>query len=148
MAVSYKWIVYFLYQDSELSDKLRNIAGIPLLYISHNAITLEAPSDKSKKSASGAEEGRIAPSSYQEETLKAIKKSVLGEEETTKKKKKKKIKGVNPLACKKKTKKPGTNSPKKEGAVGKKRKRKRNKKNRGGNIQEPTQIQSGHSTES
>ncbi|ETN72251.1 hypothetical protein NECAME_13921 [Necator americanus] len=78
--------------DDSLSEKLRTIAGTPILYIKYNAILLDRVSEASK---TGAETPKVEIN-----TVKAMKAAVFGEQEG--KKKKRKIKGVNPLSCKKK----------------------------------------------
>ncbi|KHJ75424.1 hypothetical protein OESDEN_24960 [Oesophagostomum dentatum] len=80
--------------DDSLSEKLRNIAGTPILYIKYNSILLDRVSQISKEAA-GTPKSEI-------DAVKALKAAVLGEEEVKKKKKKKK--GANPLSCKKKKK--------------------------------------------
>ncbi|VDO55462.1 unnamed protein product [Haemonchus placei] len=82
--------------DDSLSEKLRTIAGTPILYIKYNAILLDRVSEISKNAVDDIHKNEL-------ESLKAIKAAVLGEQ-TVKKKKKKKIKGANPLSCKKKKK--------------------------------------------
>ncbi len=108
-------------QDAELSDLVRSKPGIPLLFISHNAIVLEAPSEKSKQRAARDLNDKITRG---HDSLTQLKKDVLGEEEPAKKKKKKGPKGANPLSCKKAKSKP---SGVQEGKVGK-RKRKRHRR--------------------
>ncbi|CAJ0603549.1 unnamed protein product [Cylicocyclus nassatus] len=78
--------------DDLLSEKLRSIAGTPILYIKYNAILLDRVSEKSKTTAE--------TSKSEIERVKEMKAAVLGDVE--KKKKKRKIKGANPLSCKKK----------------------------------------------
>ena len=99
---------------------MRKKGGIPLLYISHNAINLEPPSDASQQSATDTVTNKISKS---HDSLVALKKSVLGEVEEKQKKKRKGPKGPNPLSCKKKAKKDGSTSE-----VGKKRTRKRRRR--------------------
>ncbi|KJH46187.1 hypothetical protein DICVIV_07748 [Dictyocaulus viviparus] len=79
--------------DNDLSEKLRTIAGTPILYIKYNAILFDRVSQISKDQA------EVPKSNL--DTLKAIKAAVFGEP-TVKIQKKKKIKGPNPLSCKKK----------------------------------------------
>jgi len=92
-------------QDALLSEKVRKLAGVPLLYISHNAIILEAPSDASKSAADSHVKGALLPTTSEQTNLAALKKIVFGEESSQgKKKRRRKIKGPNPLSCKKKKK--------------------------------------------
>lgn len=90
-AASGKTKYFMATQDDELTDKLRLIAGTPILYIKYNAILLDQPSELSKEKASA--------NSAEMEKLKELKKQLIPEAE---KKKKKRTKGANPLSCKKK----------------------------------------------
>ena len=89
------------FQDAELSKQVRKTVGVPLLFISHNAMTLEAPSEKSQQKAEAEIAERLNPVAR----VKELKKATLGEEEAPKKKRKKKKSGPNPLSCKKSKKK-------------------------------------------
>lgn len=91
-------------QDPELSDLTRARSGVPLILISHSAITIESPADFSKQIANEKLEKNIAPSEHSLSVIKQLKLDTFGEEEVVKKKKKKKPKGKNPLSCKKKKK--------------------------------------------
>ena len=119
-------IILFFLQDSELSDGIRKLPGVPLLFISHNAITLESPSDKSRRKASGLLDEKMGPASHEQSRLEVLKKEVLGEE-VPKKKKRKGPKGANPLSCQKKKKKPEQSLAQGEGKKKRHRKRKRHK---------------------
>ncbi|VDM61283.1 unnamed protein product [Angiostrongylus costaricensis] len=72
--------------DDSLADKLRTIAGTPILYIKYNAILLDRDVVEVKDHQSDID------------TLKAIKAAVFGEPLVRIKKRK----GANPLSCKKK----------------------------------------------
>lgn len=96
---------FYATKDSELSDNLRKLPGIPLLFLSHHAITLETPSDKSQRKANNLLQERLAPSQNELARLTELKREKFGEEPAMKKKKRKGPKGVNPLSCKKKQKK-------------------------------------------
>lgn len=109
-------------QDQSLTETMKKTAGLPLLYIAYNAITLEAPSDKSKDIAEKNLDNRINTSEHAQSVLKQLKLQTFGEE--VKHKKKKRPKGPNPLSCMKK-KKTVQNS-----AVDKKQKRKRRRKHK------------------
>ncbi|WKY07748.1 hypothetical protein Q1695_007316 [Nippostrongylus brasiliensis] len=104
--------------DDSLSEKLREIAGTPILYIKYNAILLDRVSETSKSAAE-------APKS-EIDAIKALKAAVLGEQEV--KKKKRKIKGANPLSCKKKKKTIEVVGPIRTGERTASGKRKRSKK--------------------
>ncbi|KAJ8306309.1 LOW QUALITY PROTEIN: hypothetical protein KUTeg_016854 [Tegillarca granosa] len=51
-------------QDQSLTETMKKTAGLPLLYIAYNAITLEAPSDKSKDIAEKNLDNRINTSEH------------------------------------------------------------------------------------
>lgn len=106
--------------DDSLSEKLRNIPGVPILYIKYNAILLDRVSEISKTTAEMPQD--------ELDTLKAIKAAVLGEAEVKKKKKRKK--GANPLSCKKKKKTPSTAVAVNSGERTASGKRKRSKRKR------------------
>uniref|UniRef100_A0A1I7XU04 rRNA-processing protein UTP23 homolog n=1 Tax=Heterorhabditis bacteriophora TaxID=37862 RepID=A0A1I7XU04_HETBA len=91
-AVKGKTKYFIATEDDSLTDKLRNIAGTPILYIKYNAILLDRVSEVTKKASESAQN--------ENEKIKEIRKALLGEVE--KKKKKRKLKGKNPLSCKKK----------------------------------------------
>ncbi|XP_076320176.1 rRNA-processing protein UTP23 homolog [Tachypleus tridentatus] len=113
-------------QDPELSKKIRNVAGTPLLYMNFNAIILEKPSDFNVKAAEENTLEKLNASNFQSSVLDKLKKeSELGEQKERKStKKRKKVSGPNPLSCKKKKVKPNAISKTKEENL-KKRKRKR-----------------------
>ncbi|KAL3868901.1 hypothetical protein ACJMK2_041657 [Sinanodonta woodiana] len=89
-------------QDPELTSIVRSRGGIPLLFISFNAITMEAPSETSKEIAENRVQTMIAPSDHDQTVIKKLKTETFGEEEVKKKKKRRGPKGPNPLSCKKK----------------------------------------------
>jgi len=96
-----KKMKYFIAtQDNNLRIKLRRKVGIPLLYISHNAINMETPSQNSCTTADEKLSQKMKPSKHEHLPLtqSAIDSSKIV-------KKRKKIKGPNPLSCKKKKKK-------------------------------------------
>ncbi|KAJ1368523.1 hypothetical protein KIN20_029671 [Parelaphostrongylus tenuis] len=80
--------------DDSLADKLRAIAGTPIIYIKYNAVLLDRISQASKDVA------EMKGHDNDIDTLKAIKAAVFGEPFV--RIKKHKIKGPNPLSCKKK----------------------------------------------
>ncbi|XP_066922333.1 rRNA-processing protein UTP23 homolog [Clytia hemisphaerica] len=97
-------------QDSELRDHLRTIPGVPLLRIHYNALVLEKPSKDSITEAQKIDSVKVSASGYEKERLDQLKKMKglaedVGVEEQLKKPKK--VKGVNPLAAKKKKAKNG-----------------------------------------
>ncbi|XP_011311139.1 rRNA-processing protein UTP23 homolog [Fopius arisanus] len=111
-------------QDRELQEKLRELAGTPLLYLHGKVPTLDPPSQASKDNAQNRL-GQVFLKDYQMDILKELKQTsgLLPQDETKVKKKKKK--GPNPLSCKKKQKKSTiTVNSKASGKVRKRRKTK------------------------
>lgn len=108
----------FATQDAALSEKLRAIGGIPILYIAYKTVLLD-PVSEATKTLMETPKGEL-------DTIIELKKELLGEEPAKKKRKKK---GVNPLSCKKKAmKKTTTDKKEPEGtktANGKRRRRKK-----------------------
>jgi U3 small nucleolar RNA-associated protein 23 len=99
----YKWACWALnmcfslngiLQDNALTDKLRMIAGCPILFIKFNSILIDKPSEVSVEEAERPK-GEL-------QKVKEMKKELLGLEEPIKQKKRKGPKGPNPLSCKKK----------------------------------------------
>jgi U3 small nucleolar RNA-associated protein 23 len=124
-------------QDSALTSKVRRLPGSPVIYLKHNAINFEKPSDASNRIAEEQLAADVRPKDHEMDTLKSLKRQALGEpEEKPPKKKRKGPKGPNPLSCKKKKVKspaPGTSGQgqgqgaggsQSEGSQGRKRKRK------------------------
>ncbi|KFM63719.1 rRNA-processing protein UTP23-like protein, partial [Stegodyphus mimosarum] len=117
-------------QDRELSEKVRLIPGIPLLYISHNAINLEKPSVVNKETIQVKMQEKLKSSDYQNAVLNKLKREIFGNDDEPKRKKKK-IKGPNPLSCKKKKERPV--APQNE----KTKKRKRHKRSKNKEVHVP-----------
>ncbi|KAI0209595.1 rRNA-processing protein UTP23-like protein [Lamellibrachia satsuma] len=113
-------------QDPELTEKIRAIPGVPLLFMSHNAINLENPSEASRKVAAGVLDRKLAPSDEQHKTLVALKRDAFGEK-PEKKRKRKGPKGPNPLSCLKKKRKVVPVAEQSKTTKRKARKRKRNR---------------------
>lgn len=120
-------------QDRDLQVKLRDKAGVPLLYLHNKSPTLEKPSKTSYGKADKNLE--VNPFMFitetQNEALQSMKK-VFGVEEKVEEPKipvkKKKQHNPNPLSCKKKKKKVNNNNKKVESVSdGKVRKRKKKK---------------------
>lgn len=110
----FKHTFFICTQDPELSDVIRARSGVPLILLTHNAITIESPAEFSKQIAQEKLEKIIAPSEHSLSVIKQIKRDTFGEEVVIKKKKKKKIKGKNPLSCKKKKKRTDEEKKKKK----------------------------------
>lgn len=87
-------------QDVDLQHKVRNIPGVPLLYLHQKAPFLERPSEVSLAAATSRLEGLTQVEKLAIEEMKRKK----GLIEDVKQHKKKKKKGQNPLSCKKKKK--------------------------------------------
>lgn len=90
-------------QDRDLQSKVRNIPGVPLLYLHVKTPVLEQPSEVSIKFA----KDKMFDICESEKVALEELKSKSGLESTEEKPKKKKKKGPNPLSCKKKRIKPG-----------------------------------------
>ena len=132
-------------QDRDLQDKLREKAGVPLLYLHNKSPTLEKPSPASYAKAGQKLDGdsNLFITETQNEALQTMKK-VLGVEEKVEPPKfpikKKKQHNPNPLSCKKKKrKKPVNNSNKKAETVAEGKVRKRKKKKLPQHIKEQLQ---------
>lgn len=92
-------------QDRSLQDALREVPGVPLMYLHKKAPTLEKPSDASQALAESQKESCTITES-QNAVLKTLKeKCGLPTTETGERRKKRKKKGgPNPLSCLKKKK--------------------------------------------
>ncbi|CAN8000662.1 unnamed protein product [Ixodes hexagonus] len=104
-------------QDPELSDRVRQLVGVPLLYL-FNAITLEKPSEKSEKAGAVTLQSQTEAPAYQMRMIESLKRKENLIEEAPVKKKKRKVSGPNPLSCKKKKPKRPAASVEKTVAVG------------------------------
>ncbi|ESN96817.1 hypothetical protein HELRODRAFT_133549, partial [Helobdella robusta] len=91
-------------QDQKLSASVRSLHAVPLLYISHKSINLEAPSLPSKHLAQQKEIVKFNLSEQEQKQLNDFKEATIDKDAI--KPKRKKIKGPNPLSCKKKKAKP------------------------------------------
>lgn len=90
-------------QDRELQDKLRLIAGVPLIYLHGRTPTLESPSEASRKCAEVIQKD-LGMTTWQKENIKILQKQAGIVQDKDKLKKKKKKGGPNPLSCLKKKK--------------------------------------------
>ena len=99
-------------QDTDLQEWLRRRPGHPLIYLHGITPVLEAPSDVSKEFITKKTLAVIESSADKQRLLAKVTKALKPTQETSelqtdkKKIKKKRAKGPNPLACKKKKKKP------------------------------------------
>ena len=106
-------------------EDLRNIPGIPLLYLHGNAPTLEKPSDLTESLTEKISDGKTNLSEHQHKILQELKKQKFGEEEKPIRKKRKGPRGPNPLSCKKSSKSKQSDSELSNPSSGKKKRRKK-----------------------
>ncbi|XP_057296768.1 rRNA-processing protein UTP23 homolog isoform X2 [Hydractinia symbiolongicarpus] len=92
-------------QDNELRNVLRKIPGVPLLHIHYNTLVLEKPSKFTKREAQQIDSSKTSTSEYEKSCIKRLKQMKSIEEPKEWRRKNRKMKGVNPLAMKKKKKK-------------------------------------------
>ncbi|XP_060915375.1 rRNA-processing protein UTP23 homolog [Labrus mixtus] len=125
-------------QDHSLTDGLKKIPGVPLLYIILNTMVLDKPAQASLDRVQAVQLGELV-SPAQQKSIRSLKEEqgITGQQdggERKGKKRKRKQSNPNPLSCLKKKKKGGPTPPLKKaaaaGADGEKRKRSRNKKQR------------------
>lgn len=91
-----------------MKEIVRSLPGVPLMFISHSAINVERPSERSVKHSNQSIEKKLKPENEMA-VLKKLKEQIgLGDDgKVTKNKKKKSRKPApNPLSCKKKSKIP------------------------------------------
>ena len=113
---------------------MRQIPGVPLIYLHGNAPTLERPSAMTENLTTRISDGKTALSQHQKKMIAALKQEILGAKDDKglaagkeeKKKKRRGPKGPNPLSCKKKKKaKSGQTAPPTEQQINEAKKRKR-----------------------
>lgn len=93
-------------QSESLKDIVRSVPGTPLMIISHNAINLEKPSEKTNNLVNKKLENKLAPKFDEMKTIRELKKKLKDQKPQVKRvHRKKKPKQPNPLSCKKKKKK-------------------------------------------
>jgi len=92
-------------QDHELQLKLRRIPGVPILRIHYHALVLEKPHGQSKREADSIGVAKCGITEAEQERIRELKKKHNIKEVKEKLPREKKVKGVNPLAMKKKKKK-------------------------------------------
>ncbi|KXS20156.1 Fcf1-domain-containing protein [Gonapodya prolifera JEL478] len=105
-------------QDADLKRVLRNIPGVPLLYITNSAVMLEGPSSTSFEAAKKVELAKTLPQSHESTTLSTAT-AASSDTPVQPVHKRKRVKGPNPLSMKKKK--------KGEGKAGDKKKKKQTK---------------------
>jgi U3 small nucleolar RNA-associated protein 23 len=112
---------------------VRQIPGVPLIYLHGNAPTLERPSAMTESLTERIADGKTELSAHQRQIIAALKEQAFGPSEPSEKKRKKRRgpKGPNPLSCKKKVKKgvsaPPTKTEQQLNEEKKRRKRRRKK---------------------
>uniref|UniRef100_A0A023GJM5 rRNA-processing protein UTP23 homolog n=1 Tax=Amblyomma triste TaxID=251400 RepID=A0A023GJM5_AMBTT len=87
-------------QDHDLSERLRALVGVPLLYL-FNAITLEKPSEKSERKGMEALQAQSQAPERQLEVVEQLKRKENLVQDSLVKRKRRKPAGPNPLSCKK-----------------------------------------------
>lgn len=88
-------------QDENLTECIRQLPGVALLYVAFNAINLESPSESSRLKATERLQNSMEPAVHEQTTLQCLKESTFGKRAEFVHKRKR-IKGPNPLSCKKK----------------------------------------------
>lgn len=94
-----------------MKEIVRGLAGVPLMFISHSAINVERPSERSIEQSERSIESKLRPETEMAKLKKLKERMLTGGDgvaagRVAKEKKKKKKGGPNPLSCKKKSKKP------------------------------------------
>lgn len=114
-------------QDHDLSERLRALVGVPLLYL-FNAITLEKPSEKSEQKGMEALHEQSQAPERQLDVIKQLKRKENLVQDAPMKRKRRKPAGPNPLSCKKPKKTPKRPSEIKQASTEGVKKRKRHKR--------------------
>ncbi|XP_077599710.1 rRNA-processing protein UTP23 homolog [Stigmatopora nigra] len=120
-------------QDLTLTNGLKKYPNVPLLYIVHNTMVLEKPSQLSLDHVQAVHLGELVSPAEQQsiQSLKAEQGIVQKNGERRGMKRKRKPHNPNPLSClKKKKKKSGPTPPRKKTEEGQKKTRSRHKKNK------------------
>ncbi|VDM47553.1 unnamed protein product [Toxocara canis] len=104
-------------QDNSLTDELRAIPGVPILFIKYKGILIDKVSSATLQALERPKD--------ELGSIKALKKEIIGEQ--VKKRKKRKIRGPNPLSVKKKKRPVLQHVISKDGLVKKRRHKKRKK---------------------
>ncbi|KAJ3327052.1 Small subunit processome component [Blyttiomyces sp. JEL0837] len=104
-------------QDAALRSSLRQVPGVPLVYITSSAFILEPLSYATQDKIKEIEKGKLAPKVFEQKTLEKL--APKEPEPLPPPPRKKKAKGPNPLSVKKKKKPPAppVNAKKKEPKV-------------------------------
>lgn len=90
-------------QSESLKEIVRGVPGTPLMIISHNAINLEKPSEKTNNLVNKKLESKLVPKYDEMKAIRELKKKLKEQKPQVKRvHRKKKAKHPNPLSCKKK----------------------------------------------
>ncbi|XP_062522274.1 rRNA-processing protein UTP23 homolog [Corticium candelabrum] len=89
-------------QDVELKQSLREVAGVPIVHICHNAITIDSPSVASKRQANEVARSDSRLSRHERETLEQLKRALPHEEQRRTRGRRRRPQGPNPLSVKRK----------------------------------------------
>ncbi|MBN3318237.1 UTP23 protein, partial [Atractosteus spatula] len=99
-------------QDQDLTASVKNIPGVPLMFIIQNTMVLDKPSPKSQAHVQARQAGQLV-TVEQQQSIRALKEQQGLQESTERRGKKRKRKGgPNPLSCLKKKKKAAAPPPK------------------------------------
>ena len=100
-------------QDFGVTEEVKRLPGVPLLYIVLNTVVLEKPSEASQDRVAAEQSGRLLPSAQQHSISSLKERQGIGrkEEEGRGRKRKRKRSNPNPLSCLKKKKKKPTAPP-------------------------------------
>ncbi|KAL2080239.1 hypothetical protein ACEWY4_024032 [Coilia grayii] len=115
-------------QDNVLTKSLKDIPGVPVMYIIQNTVVLDKPSDSSLKRVQAVLVGELVTTSQQQNINKLKEEQGVGADEGTRRKRKRKSGNPNPLSCLKKKKKGPTQPTKSTDGDKKKRTRHRKRK--------------------
>lgn len=118
-----------------MTTSLKEIPGVPLIYIVLNTMVLDKPSVCSLKHVEAVQLGQLV-SPHQQQSLQSLKaEQGLGKDgEERRGKKRKRKSNPNPLSCLKKKKKPTLQQPKKADVEKKKRSRHRKRSTAGPSV--------------
>lgn len=133
-------------QDRAVTDGLKKIPGVPLLYIILNTIVLDKPSQASLDHVQAVQLGELVTSAQQQSIRSLKEEQGISQKDGERrgKKRKRKQSNPNPLSCLKKKKKKGVATPAlKKTELGEKKKRSRHKRRKaaeGDNMDAPVVI--------
>ncbi|XP_041933447.1 rRNA-processing protein UTP23 homolog [Alosa sapidissima] len=114
-------------QDNELTKGLKEIPGVPIMYVIQNTMVLDKPSECSLKRVQAVLAGEMVTPTQQQSISKLKEAQGVNAEEGVRRKRKRKSGNPNPLSCMKKKKK-GPTQPKQSTDGEKKTKKSRKRK--------------------